>query len=234
MSKILMHTGLPMNKIKSFFFGCAFLGIVFAMVFLVALVYRANERASIKTYIFQTGDFANQRVGELQDINDIKTEDLRNKLFKKYVSEYFKVIPGDTSVTNRPILKNLSTDGVFKKWENGEAKNIASMSDKKMFRMVRVHDKDIKFLKGKKDVNYSTSDTAEKIYYEIRYHMATWSESNRMGIQPVYEDGTMFIEARFKPGIRPDISVREYLESGKDPVGLFMFEVTNVGSKENI
>jgi hypothetical protein len=53
-----------------------------------------------------------------------------------------------------------------------------------------------------------------------------------MEIEPAYEQGTIYIEARFKPGIKPNISVRKHLENGSDPVELFMFQVTTVGNKE--
>lgn len=221
-----------MNKIKSLFVGFLLLAAVFLMVLLVSLVYRANERMTIKSYIFQMSNYANQRVGTLQDINEISANDLRNKLIKKYVSEYFKVIPGESNVTNRPTLKKLGPSA-FKKWEQTEAKTIADMSSKKMFRMVRVHDDGIAMLNRSEGIDYSATGTAPKIYYAVRYYMATWSESNSMETEPIYEQGTLYIEARFKPGIRPDVSVREPLEKGLDPIELFMFEVTNVGNKES-
>jgi hypothetical protein len=207
--------------------------MVFMMVLVTSLLYRANERMSVKSYFFQMSDFANQRVGTLQDINDISVNDLRNKLIKKYVSEYFKVIPGEQDVTHRPVLEILGPYA-FEKWKKTEAKNIADMSAKKMFRMVRVRDDGIATVTKTKDVNYNTSELAQKIYYEVRYHMYTWNGSNILEIQPVYEQGTVYIEAKFKPGIKPNINVRKYLESGADPIGLFMFEVTNVGNKENL
>ena len=49
--------------------------------------------------------------------------------------------------------------------------------------------------------------------------------------------GTLFLEARFAPGIREHdgygnrLDIRKYLESGKNPVGLFKFTVTNIGDK---
>ena len=222
-----------MNKIKSFFAGLFLLAIVFAMVLVAALVYRANERMSVKSYIFQMNNFANQRVGALQDINDISANDLRNKLIKKYVSEYFKVIPGESDVTNRPILYRLGPIA-FEQWKNGEAKTIADMSAKKMFRMVRVQDDGIATITKMKNANYDTNEMAERVYYAVRYYMYTWEKSNVMEVQPTYEQGTIYIEAYFKPGIKPDVNVRKDLEKGLDPAGLFMFNVINVGSKENI
>ena len=228
-----------MSKIKSLLIGCVLLIIVFMIVLVTALLYRANERTYIKSYIFQMGNFSNQRVGTLQDINDISVNDLRNKMIKKYVSEYFKVIPGEYNVIDRPVLRALGPIA-FKQWEKGEAKNIADMSAKKMFRMVRVHDDGIALITKMRDVNYNTSEPAKKLYYQVRYHMYTWDGSNILEIQPLYEQGTIYLEAKFKPGIKSDIkinghsvSVREYLEEGLDPTGMFMFEVTNVGNKEN-
>lgn len=220
-----------MRKIKSFLIGIILLSITFVMIVLTALIYRANERAKIKSYIFQISNFASQRVGFLQDINDISAEDLRNKLIQKYVSEYFKVIPGDEDVLNRPILKALSTTEVYDKWQNTEAKNISKMSNEKMFRMVWVSDTGIEPLNKPENYDYSGVVWALPIYYRVNYETTTWTESNYMGTKPVDEHGTIYIEARFKPGIDGDKNIREELESGKDPVGLFMFEVTNVGNK---
>ncbi len=220
-----------MNKIVSFLSGLVLLIITFIIVVLVALVYRANERSSIKSYIFQTDNFANQRVGELQDINDISAEDLRNKLIKKYVSEYFKVIPGENNVENRSVLHNLSTYSAFKQWQDGEAQTIAEMSAKNMFRIVHVYDDGIAALNRPADYNYS--DEIEKpIYYSVRYYTETWTETNKMATEPIKEQGIIYIEAIFRPGIRKDKDVQKYLQEGKNPVGLFRFEVTNVGNKD--
>lgn len=222
-----------MNKVKSFFVGIILLAVIFTMVLVTALIYRANERMSIKSYIFQMNNFSSERVGAMQDINNISANDLRNKLIKKYVSEYFKVIPGEQDVTNRPILYSLGPVA-FEKWKNGEAKNIAEMSANKMFRLVRVQDDGIASITKMKNSNYNTSDLAESVYYAVRYYTYTWTTPNVVETQPMYNQGTLYIEARFKPGIKPNVNVRKDLENGKDPSGLFMFEVTNVGNKDNI
>lgn len=222
-----------MNKLKSFFIGICLLAIVCAMLLVTALLYRANERMSVKSYIFQMNNFANQRVGPMQEIKDISANDLRNRLIKKYVTEYFKVIPNEQDVTNRPILEKLGPNA-FKQWKQGEAKIIADMSAKKMFRMVIIPKDGIATITKMKNENYDTDELAETVYYAVRYHMYTWPTSNVMEIEPLEDQGTLYIEAKFKPGIKPNVNVRKDLESGLDPAGLFMFEVTNVGSKEDI
>ena len=225
-----------MNKLISFFGGLILLAAVFAMLVLTVLIYRANERSSVKSYIFQMNDWSAERLGILQNINDISANDLRNRLIKKYVSEYFKVIPGEANVFDRPILKALSTTETLSQWEQGEAQTISKMSEEKMFRMVTVDDTGIA-LNSNEEVKYDNDNTAEKLYYVVRYYMSTWAESNVMATQPVLEQGTLFLEARFAPGIREydgfgnKLDIRKYLESGKNPVGLFKFTVTNVGDK---
>ena len=217
-----------MNKIKAFFIGILLLGITFVMVFLAALVYRANEQSKIKSYIFQLSNFSNQRVGYLQDINDISAIDLRNRLIQKYVSEYFKIIPNDVDITERKVLKDLSSEEAYENWKNTEAKNISKMAKQKMFRTVWVPETGIETLNRPEDYDYYSAINALPIYYKVHYETTTWTESNNMGTQPVDEHYTIYIEARFKPGIKPNIDVRKELESGEEPVGLFMFKVTKI------
>ena len=228
-----------MNKMKSFLVGIILLAIVFAMIIAAALIYRANERSTIKSYIFQLGNGVNQRVGEMQDINNISEKDLRNRLIKKYVSKYFKVIPGDANVSSRPLLRSLSSPEAFNQWKNQEAKTIASMSAKKMFRIARIDDAGISTVNRAENISYKTDELAKSVYYKIHYNMYTWRESNVMKTEPEIESGVIYIEAKFKPGIRPNdeikhdygMSLRKYLESGNNPLGLFMFKVVNVGNK---
>lgn len=220
-----------MKKFASFLIGLCLLAITFAVVFFTALTYRASERVAIKSYIFQTNNSAGLRVGALQDINDISAIDLRNKLIKKYVSEYFRVVPGDSSTINRPILKNLSTTYAYNQWLNGEAKNIEKMALNKMFRTVRVMDDGIKTIDKPADHDYYNDEIAQSIFYEIHYFTETWKDSNIMMIEPEPAQGYLYIQARFKPGIDETKDIKKYLEEGENPVGLFMFEVENIGSK---
>jgi hypothetical protein len=220
-----------MRKLTSFLIGLCLLAITFAVVFFTALTYRASESVSIKSYIFQTNNSAGLRVGALQDINDISAIDLRNKLIKKYVSEYFRVVPGDSSTINRPILKNLSSAYAYNQWLNGEAKDIEKMALNKMFRTVRVMDDGIKTIDKPADYDYYSDEIAQPIFYEIHYFTETWKDSNIMMIEPEPGQGYLYIQARFKPGIDETKDIKKYLENGENPVGLFMFEVVNIGSK---
>ena len=220
-----------MKKIASFFTGCLLVVITFVIIVLGALLFRANERASIKSYIFQMNNLSNQRVGELQNINEISAIDLRNKLIKKYVSEYFKVIPGEKDVENRPVLYNLSESDAFNKWRNGEAKTIGQMSNQNMLRIVHVYDDGIATLNRPADYDYN-DENVKRVYYAVRYYTETWDAPNQMAKMPEKGQGIIYIEAIFQPGIRKNVNIQKYLQSGENPVGLFKFSVTNIGNKE--
>jgi len=222
-----------MRKIRSFFIGILLIAIMFAMVIGVALLYRANDQLSIKSYFFQIDNYSANRVGALQNLNDMSAIELRNKLIKKYVSEYFTVIPGETNVGNRSVLKNLSDANAYNQWQSSEAQRISKMSAEKMFRRVYVSDADIAAVDLPEGYDYYSVTTAEYILYSVHYTTQTWAESNAMWVEPTYETGNIYIEARFKPGIKENIDIKKYLESGENPSGLFMFEVTNVNSGEN-
>lgn len=227
-----------MNKLKSFLLGVLLLASVFAMVFLTALIYRASERSTIKSYIFQMDNAASQRVGTLQDLEKISANELLTKLLHKYVSEYLKVIPGDANVTARPILQNLSSSAAFNTWKNGEAKTITKMSENKMFRTVEFPAASIEALNKPAGYDYYDETTVQPIYYAVHYETTTWTQPNMMSMDnaPVHEHGVLYLEAKFIPGIRETIdgkkfNIKDYLQSGKNPVGLFMFQVTNIDNK---
>lgn len=195
--------------------GICLLAIILATVFIVVLTYRANEQTVIETYIFQTGNRPNTRVGPLQNLNDLKSDGLRNKLIQKYVAEYFKVIPGTVTKEQTQIIKDLSVSKVYTDWLNTEAKNIDVMAKDKMFRNVWV---DISKIQPIKDSGWVA----------VPYFTRTWTQSNKMNADVIDDIGIINLKVRFLQGINPNINVRKYLETGGDPAGLFMFEVTDV------
>ena len=224
-----------MNKLKSFFTGVFLLVAILAMVLVTSLIYNASERSSVKSYIFEMANNSGQRVGMLQNLNDMSESDLRNKLIKKYVSEYFKVIPGDKNIMDRRILQVMSGEAAFEYWRKNEAKIITEMSNQKMFRLARVADDGIATYNIAED---NVNEDSQTVYYKVKYYTSTWSESNVLETEPVYDQGTIYLEIAFKPGIRQTIKnkrydIRKYLESGQNPAGLFQFRVVNIGDKNS-
>ena len=229
-----------MTRLKHFFIGILLLAMAFAMVILTAFIYRANERSGIKTYIFQMNNIQNQRVGALQNLDDMSAVDLRNKLIKKYVSEYFKVIPGAKDLTDNSVLKTLSTPEAYDYWKKNAAPEISQMSSQNKFRLVMIPDDGIAAMDMPNGYDYYSVVIPRPIFYSVKYYTLTWDASNLMAVEPQPESGVIFIQARFKPGITDetpvllndgkvkDLNVQKYLESGLDPVNMFKFQVSNI------
>lgn len=205
-----------MNKLKSFFISILLLAIIFAAVFLVALVYRANSQTSVRTYIFQMDDSPKYRVGPLQNAATMEPEWLRNKMIEKYIVEYFKVIPGGKNSRQDATIAKLSTEDVYSEWQNGEAQMIQDMSTNKMFRRVWVDSVNIK-------------PTDDPNWFEVPYATRTWYESNNMSAKYIENFGTVLLHVISGPEVfRQNINIKKSLERGDNPAMLFKFTVDGI------
>lgn len=223
-----------MNRIKSFFTGVVVLITICAMLVLVALIYIAKDRSSIKTYFFQTGNNPDQRIGQVYDVKSIPADSLRDKLIEKYLSEYFKVIPGEkNALAKRDILENRSSSSVKTKWLTEEQPQILEMSGQNMLRLLRVD--------SITNQNFTASyGNTTNGYYKVKFHTLTWLEPNMIESQPVREDKTIFMEVVFEPGLRKKDSENHILSAERlvkdlkqsnNPAGLFIFYVLDINDQ---
>ncbi len=205
-----------MNKMKAFLLGLILLTVTLFSVFVVTLIYRANTQINVETYIFQLDNIADNRLGDLENLQDMKDNVLLNKLIQKYVSEYFKVIPGNGV---RPEQENtvakMSHPDVLKQWQNGEAVNIAEMAKNKMFRSVWVNPAEIQQINNQN-------------VFIVPYLTRTWTESNNMSTNIVQSVGRIILRVQFQKKFRQNINLRKDLEHGRDPATLFWFRVIEV------
>lgn len=220
-----------MNRLKSFLMFFCLSVTICITVLVAALIYRANENSSIKTYMFQMDNSPRQRVGTLQSLRTIPIEEVLNKLIHEYVSEYFRVIPSDEDVLTRSVLVKMSSPEAFKIWSETEAKTISKMSKEKMFRLVEFPANSIEPMNKPSGYNYLPDQIAKPVYYAVHYDTITWTEPNAMDTRPVREHGTLYIEVVFEKGIRDNIDVPKHLRKGENPVELFKFYVNNIGNR---
>lgn len=218
-----------MRKLIYFFIGLALITIAFASIVITGAIYKANDNSKILTYIFQPDNNPRDRLGQMQSIDTISATELRDKLLKKYIHEYFYVIPYQSNVSSRISLKRLSYDGtdVFEQWQKTEAKDIEKMSQDGVLRIVKVPNNSIAAQNLPDGYNYYNS-SLQKICYAIHYELQTWLKPNNMAIEPVVEHNIVYVTAVFKPGIKENINIKEYLKSGYDPAGLFTFRVLSI------
>lgn len=211
-----------MKKILMFFTGILLLLISFAALYFSSALFDASEKRSIKSFVFQPNDLSVNRVGRPVPIDELSDTYVREKLIKKFVTEYFYISPDPESlaIRTRPdsIMAALSSPEVFKNWRKGEAQKIEEVSDNKVLRHVSFNE----------IVQKEGSD-----YWEVHYELKTWEKPNIMDLKPKLTEGVMYLKIEFEKKLRnmragKDFDIGEYLKNGGDPAAIFNFMVTEV------
>lgn len=219
-----------MRKIISFFIGLILLVLVIAMLFLTSAVYDTGARETIETYFFQTNNLSMERPGTPIRATDINETVLREMLIKKYVTEYFYVIPDVENVAvrtgARSTLARMSSANVFNNWTSREAETIEKMAGNKMMRTVTIDGQIFK--------------PADSDYWIVPYMLKTWENTNDMAATPEITRGMLQMSISFEPGIRETLNgttlnLGKYLqcsynrfEVGCDPAIIFRFRVDDL------
>jgi hypothetical protein len=144
-------------------------------------------------------------------------------LIKKFVYEYFYVIPDSADVARRrrndSFMARICAGKVFRDWEEKVVPELEKMSHAKVLRNVRVHD------------NIQERDD----YFYVEYDLQEWDKSNGIDEMPtVHSNQVMFLKLEFIPGIREHtpsglkFDIKKYLKSGGDPAAIFKFMVMKV------
>jgi len=212
-----------MRKLLYFFSGLCILGLIFSIVYFTSLFFNMSKEFSINADIFQPALLSNQRIGKPIKIEDLTDNYVLNKLIKKYINEYFYVIPNSSNITARvngnTVLNTLSDGEVFKQWKKDIAPDIQSLVSNNALRRVSVIEPILK----------------QGDYYTINYELTTYENANRIGIKPTFNTGTLYLKINFEPGVRSlkDIhpfNIEKYLNDGGDPAGAFKFRVMEIKS----
>lgn len=212
-----------MKKVLTFFAGMILLLLMFVVLYVSGLIYNAGDDRKIGAFVFQPNNLSTQRIGKPVTIDDLSEKFIRERLIKKFVTEYFYVTPDPENIAlrTRPdsILAALSSPDVFREWRNGTAIDIESMAQKKVLRRVTVANEILK---------PENSD-----YWLVVYELKTWDSPNNFAQTPTIEKGVMYLDIDFEKGIRPqrggqDFDVQQYLDDGGDPAAIFKFRVNEV------
>ena len=109
-----------MRKFVMFLSGLLLMLIMFAALFLSGAIYDTGKKATVETFFFKPDDSFMQRP-EVASPSDLDSEELRNMLISRYITEYFYVIPNVENVTSRidgkTSLNFMSHPDVFSYWK---------------------------------------------------------------------------------------------------------------------
>lgn len=208
--------------------GLVLIALTIAMLFLTSAIYDSAKKSSIDTYFFQRNLRSIERTGAPETPSQIGETAMREMLIKKYVTEYFYVIPDVEDIakrtTSRSTLARMSSTDVFDTWRNTTANEIETLADEGKMRTVEIDGEIFK--------------PADSDYWIVPYVLYTWEKPNDMTAEPVITHGTLLMYVFYEPGTRDTIDVGNFLKhgynrfkSGYDPAVIFRFGVISV---ENI
>jgi hypothetical protein len=204
-----------------FLSGILILGLTFACLFLGGVLFDVAGSSGVDGYVFQPAIRADRRVGTVLSLDQVTNEFVRERLIRKFVSEYFYVIPDAADVARRrqkgSVMSVMASPDVFADWGTTVIPELESLAGRHVLRRVTVLDM-LELLDG---------------YLAVSYELVTNDAANILGAEPVATRGVMYLQLDFKSGIRDKLDNRKfdvgrYLERGGDPAGIFKFKVLKV------
>ncbi|MCL1902583.1 MAG: hypothetical protein FWG18_03080 [Alphaproteobacteria bacterium] len=214
----------------------SFLAIIILIAFTIAMVYfgavifdisrqMSPKHNSIEAYFLQSADLSSERVGRprpLEDLAKTSPEFIRDRLIRRFVTEYLYVIPDMDNISTRTAsgaIKRMATQSVFIEWRDNVASELARMAGNGVYRRVVVHPDII-----------SAGD-----FLVVRYDLITYNNPNDLTARPeITKNNEMRIRIYFKNEIcteeceRTESDIRRFLERGGDPSTIFTFVVGEV------
>lgn len=212
-----------MKKFVMLFSGILLLLIMFAALFLSGLIYDTGKKATVDTFFFAPDDSYEHRPN-VAPPSDLTTDNVRNMLISRYITEYFYVVPDVQNVESRirgeTSLYAMSRHGTaFDTWKTDVAPTIRKMASEGKLRLVQL-------------TNVTKSEH-EKNYWIVEYNLITWDKPNDLSVVPTVTPGQLYLHMFYEPGMREKLgeeSIENLLEKGEDPAIAFRFGVWTVSS----
>lgn len=217
-----------MKKLVTFLSGLLLLLIMFAALCLSGAIYDVSQRATIETYFFQPNQYHAHRVDVPDTPESIGADVMRDMLIKRFITEYFYVIPDVNNIAQRTatqtaLLSKMSAPAVFTEWVAKVVPTLQQMAEERKLRTVEV-------------TNISKAPDQEN-YWIVEYDLITWDVSNDFSVSPTVSHEQLYISLIYAPGLREQINKKpiEYaLESGIDPAAVFKIKITAVNSYDEL
>ncbi len=215
-----------MKKLITFLSGLVLMGLMCAALFAAGAIFDTAEKLTIEPYFFQPDDLSSRRMGVPASPADLGENAMRELLIRRYVTEFFYVIPVEENIAQRmekdSAMATMSSAAVFDSWLTNVAPQLQSMAADGKLRLV-------KFSNDPNDTGIIKRPGSD--YWEVEYSLHTWDTPNNLSAAPQVTRGTILLKVIEADGIRESIQeygVHKYLDEGKDPATLFKFAVTEV------
>jgi len=212
-----------MKYMLGFLAGLIIIAAAAITVHLSARAFDASRDFEVAAVIFQNADLSEDRMPKPIPLADMNPDIVRNTLIKKFVYEYFYVVPDIQNVEARrgagSVLSRMASAAIFKDWVENVSPDISTLAGNKVLRRVRVHD----------DINQSGD------YFYLTYDLLEFNQPNNLLAKPkITSNQTIGLKINFENGIWESYSngnafnARKELENGADPATMFRFKVSEV------
>ena len=219
-----------MKKTTAVLFAILLVPVMLASLLVGSAIFDTAKKTQIETYFFQPQNNPDGRPGVPASPADLGADKLLHMLIKRYVTEYFYVIPYTADVdrrinkSKRPALYLMSSKKVFEQWLTDVAPGIQEMAGNEILRLVSID-------------NIERDPNAEN-YWIVAYSLTTWPQPNNFAAMPIVEHDVIYMRIIYEPDIRlqiitnagDEIPVEEILEQGEDPAVAFKFYVSNIST----
>lgn len=219
-----------MKKTTIVLFTILLVPVMLASLLVSSAIFDTGKKIQVETYFFQPQNNPDGRPGVPASPADLGADKLLQMLIKRYVTEYFYVIPYLADVERRidedkrPALYLMSGDKVFEDWITNIAPEIQEMAENEMLRLVSVD-------------NIERDPNAED-YWVVTYSLTTWPQPNNFAAMPTTERNVIYMHIMYEPDIRLQITtnmgdkipVEDILEKNGDPAVAFKFRVLNIST----
>ncbi len=227
-----------MKRILSLLVAFLLLALMLGILVVTVAIYDTGNKSYTTTKFFSVNALQYERIDEPKTTGDLGDIVIRDMLVKKYVTEYFYVIPDVKNVEQRMqdyytklfpckwclfdkdgmrpkiIITPLYGVGVsaFNKWKESEALKIKQLAEKGALRTV----------------NVTSIEVGETGYLIVDYELKTWFTGNNIYETPTVTKGRLYMDVKYTPGTKQTAEILQRLEDGWDAATAFNFIVGEV------
>ena len=199
-----------MKKALYFLVGLLLLALMLGWLVLSGAIYDTGNRLHQTPHFFSVNALATERINEPKTLTELGDLTIRDMLIKKYVTEYFYVIPDTKNVEQR--IKRHKTQPTWREWMEKQSDEIMELAKDGVMRTVNVTD-------------IKNGDAG---YLIVDYELKTWFTANDMNEVPTITRGRLYIYAQYTPGVDESFTNLNRLEKGYDAASVFNFAFGSV------
>lgn len=214
-----------MRRLALFLIGVLILVAMFGLVFFSGAIYDAEKKYTVETFFFEPNNQSERRISAPVAANNIPEKFLRELIIKRFVNEYFYVIPDSDNAMMRQTFKNTnntetalwglsySNPNIQKQWLENVSPQIVELAGKKALRIVDV-------------TNIAESESGHLV---VEYVLKTWLQPNNVFALPEITTGVLYLNVKKQPiRVKQSQEALDRLQRGVDPVSAFTFDILDV------